>query len=76
MDRTRECFGADSPNLVAEKTKSRANTTHTITAIQQEDSAINPRQEFVWGKVGRRDTIANPRKGRMDCGGTTLTTAS
>jgi len=73
MDRTRECFSADIPNLVAGETESRASTTHTITAIQQKDSAINPRRKF--SKVGRRVAGANSRKERMDGGNTKLTTA-
>ena len=68
MDRTRECFGADIPNLVVEETESRASTTPTPHHHR------DPAKIFSIKNRNGRDTTANPKKSRV--GITKLTSAS
>ena len=75
MDRTRECFSADIPNLVFAKTEKQSK--HHPTPPPQSSKMIQhqPPARDCEGKVGRngRDTTASPRKERVDCGTTKLT---
>ena len=80
MGRTRKCFGAATPNLVAVKTESSASTNPHHHRDPATNVSNNSRPEFVWGGGQATETGETPLRIKERAGWmaetTTLTSAS